>query len=318
MTVLLTGASGFVGRRLGTALSNAGKRVRVVSRHPIPIGDDCAIIPSIDSRTDWLRAVEGVSTVVHLAARVHVMGKEPGDALERYREVNLRGTLRLAEQAAQVGVKRLVYLSTIKVNGETTNGVPFRASDLPHPKDPYSVSKWEAETGLRSLSERTGLELVTVRPPLIYGPGVKGNMLRLLQWIDRGIPLPFANADNRRSLLSLENLVDFIIRCLEHPSAAGETFLVADDCEVSMSDLIRGLATGMRKQSRMVPIPKRMMRKLLEVSGKSALWSRLWGDLQVDVSKAREVLDWRPPQGTVQALEQVGAWYREQPKSIRV
>lgn len=312
MTVLVTGATGFVGTRLANVLATRGTTIRATTRRASPATEHMVTIPRIDHGTEWSQALVGVDRVVHLAARVHVMRDDSDDPLRDFREINTDGTANLAEQAASAGVRRFVYLSTIKVNGEFTDGIPFRESDAPAPEDPYGVSKWEAEQRLRKIGQRTGLEVVIIRPPLVYGPGVKGNILRLLRWIEWGIPLPFANADNRRSLVSLENLVDFIIHSLEHPAAAGETFLIADDQDVSTAGLIHGLAAGMQKRCRMVPVPRRLVRRLLEVGGKDALWRRLWGDLQVDGSKARSLLGWCPPQSTDQGLEEVGAWYREQ------
>lgn len=312
MTILVTGATGFVGNRVVGGLEARGATVRSTTRRVALAGEHMVTLPRIDHSTDWNHALAGVDSIVHLAARVHVMKDESEDPLRDFRDVNTAGTANLAEQAARAGVRRFVYLSTIKVNGEFTDGVPFRESDTPAPEDPYAVSKWEAEQQLKEISRRTGLEVVIIRPPLVYGPGVKGNILRLLHWIDRGIPLPFANANNRRSLVSLENLVDLTIHCLEHQAAAGETFLVADNQDMSTRDLVRGLAAGMQRRCRMMPIPMRLARRFLEVGGKAALWRRLWGDLQIDASKARNVLGWCPPQSTELALEEVGAWYHEQ------
>ena len=275
-------------------------------------------IPRIDGKTDWSQALAGVDNVVHLAARVHVMRDDSDDPLRDFREVNTEGTANLAEQAASAGVRRFVYMSSIKVNGESTDGTAFSESDVPNPDDPYAVSKWEAEQRLLEVAARTDLEVVIIRPPLVYGSGVKGNILRLLRWVQLGIPLPFANVENRRSLIGLDNLVDFVLCCLDHPNAPGETFLVSDGRDLSTAELVCGLAQGMGKQSRLVPIPKRLVHRLLKMAGKEALWRRLWGDLQVDASKARELLDWRAPTSIEQGLAQVGAWYGDSQAASRI
>lgn len=308
--VLITGASGFIGKQLCEFLRVRNMAVRVATRRADLGHAEMSLVSGIGAHTDWSSAVRGVQSLVHLAARVHVMKDSSNDPLRDFRIVNTDGTANLAEQAADAGVRRFVYLSTVKVNGEFTSGVPFLETDTPDPKDPYALSKWEAELRLREIGRRTGLEVVILRPPLVYGRGVKGNILRLLRWIERGVPLPFANTNNRRSLVSLENLVGFIVHCLEHPAAAGETFLIADGQDVSTRKLILGLASGMQKRCRMVPIPKGIAHRLLSAGGKDALWRRLWGDLQVDSSKAQNLLGWYPPQSTVQGLEEVGAWYR--------
>ena len=251
-SVLVTGATGFIGQSLCHRLMELNHSVRSAVRslhssfsssgvEPIPVGN-------LDSTTDWSSALAGVDCVIHCAARAHVMYETESDALAAYRAVNVAGTQRLAEQAAAAGVKRLVYLSSIKVNGEQTAlGAPFLFSDAPVPEDPYGVSKWEAEQALWEVSSKTGLELVVIRPPLVYGPRVKGNFLRLLRWVSRGLPLPLGAVQNQRSLVGLDNLVDLLIRCVDHPAAAGQTFLVSDGQDLSTPELIRQLADAMDK-----------------------------------------------------------------------
>jgi len=309
VTVLLTGASGFVGRALSKRLSADGVAIRSAVRTARGLSGDVALIPAVGPGTDWSDAVSGVRVVVHLAARVHVMRDTARDPLREFREVNTEGTARLAEQAAEAGVRRFVYLSTIKVNGEYTEEKPFDEHGSAHPGDAYAVSKWEAEQRLQEIGSRTGLEIVIVRPPLVYGPGVKGNLLKMLRWIDGGWPLPFANVANRRSLVSLSNLGDFVVRCIDDPRAAGETFLIADGEDVTTAELVCGLAAGMRRRPRLVPVPRSLLHHALRLSGREGLWQRLYGSLQIDSSKARILLDWQPPQRVDRALEDVGAWY---------
>ena len=311
MTVLVTGATGFVGQRLRHLLDERQITVRITTRSTAKGRDNAVVVPDIGAQTDWSQALTGVHSIVHLAARVHVMRDQSDDPLRDFRAVNTAGTVALAEQAANAGVRRFVYLSTVKVNGAYTTGVPFRESDIAAPSDSYAVSKWEAERRLHEIAQRTGLEVVIIRPPLVYGPGVKGNVLRLLRWIELGIPLPFANVENHRSLISLDNLADFILHCLEHTKAAGETFLISDGQDISTAALVRALAAGMGKRCRMFPFPTSGAQIILKAGGKEALFRRLWGDLQVDVSKARNLLDWGPHHSPKAGLEQVGRWYKE-------
>lgn len=315
MTVLVTGASGFIGQHLRRVLAARHMHVRTTARTSGSADPDAVVIERIDGRTDWSSAVAGAHSVVHLAARVHVMDEPSAASLQAFREINTEGSANLAEQAATAGVRRFIYLSTIKVNGDSTDATPFRESDVPAPADAYAISKWEAEQRLRDIAQRTGLELVVVRPPLVYGPGVKGNILRLLRWIELGIPLPFANVENRRSLIGLDNLVDFIVHCLDHPNAANETFLIADERNISTAELVCAMACGMGKKCRLFPMPKRSVHALLKIGGKAGLWQRLWDDLQVDPSKARRLLNWRPPTDISAGLAEVGRWYRQQQPS---
>lgn len=315
--VLITGANGFIGSCLRQALHERKISVRSAIRHDNNSVSGVTVVPYIDGRTDWSEALLGVHSVIHLAARVHVMNERAEDPLGDFRGVNTDGTANLAEQAAEAGVRRFVYLSSIKVNGEHTIGQPFSETDIPAPRDPYAISKWEAEQRIHEISGRTGMEVVVIRPPLVYGPGVKGNILRLLHWIDKGVPLPFGNVENHRSLVGLTNLVDFMCQCLEHPKAAGETFLISDGQDLSTRDLIRGLAAGMGKHSRLWPVPNGLVKHLSTTFGKETLWRRLWGDLQVDISKARELLEWNPAIPVEVGLAQVGAWYRDASDMVR-
>ncbi len=241
------------------------------------------------------------------------MRETASDALQAYRVVNVAGTRNLAEQAAALGVKRLVYLSSIKVNGERTEGESrFARNDEPLPEDPYGISKWEAEQALWDVSARTGLEVVVVRPPLVYGPGVKGNFWRLLRLVASGVPLPLGAVCNRRSLVGLDNLVDLLTRCVDHPAAAGQTFLVSDNHDLSTPALICRLARALGKSPRLLPVPPSMLRLAGSITGKAAEVERLIGSLQVDITHTREVLNWIPPMSVDEGLRKTAEWYLSQ------
>ena len=277
--VLVTGANGFVGRALCGALIGRCQ-VRGAVRRP---GEGCSLdgaelVPgSLSADFDWTDALVGVSVVVHCAARVHVMNEESADPLAEFRRVNVDGTLRLARQAAAAGVRRFVFLSSIKVNGEQTQpGEPFTADQQPNPGDPYGVSKMEAEEGLRALARETGMEVVIIRPPLVYGPGVKANFLAMMRWLKRGIPLPLAAVTgNRRSLVALDNLVDLIVTCLDHPAAANQTFLVSDGESLSTAALLRRMGEALGRPARLIPVPVRLLKLGATLLGKPGMAQRL-------------------------------------------
>ena len=246
--------------------------------------------------TDWGLALQGVDEVVHCAARVHVMQDDATDQLQAYREVNVYGTLNLARQAAQAGVRRFVFVSSIKVNGEATQpGHPFTADDVPAPLDPYGVSKLEAEQGLREIEAQTGMEVVIVRPPLVYGPGVKANFASMMRCLARGIPLPLGAIQNARSMVALDNLVDLLVTCVKHPAAAGQIFLVSDGEDVSTTELLRRTALAMGKKPFLLPIPAFVLEWGTALLGKRDVAQRLCGSLQLDINKTRQLLDWTPP-----------------------
>ncbi len=248
-------------------------------------------------------ALSGVDILVHCAARVHVMLDASSDPLTEYRIVNVQGTLRLAEQAAHAGVRRFVFISSIKVNGEETQpGVPFTADDLPAPCDPYGVSKMEAEQQLKLLAERTGMEVVIIRPVLVYGPGVKANFRSMMGWLSKGIVLPLGSIRNQRSLVSLDNLVDLIVTCLDHPAAAGQTFLVSDGDDMSTTDLLTRMGTALGRPARLIPVPTVLLRLGARLVGRRAVGQRLCGSLQVDIEKTRRLLGWKPPVKVSDAL----------------
>jgi len=298
--VLITGATGFVGGALTARLArDAQFVVRAATRRydwGPPVGSEAVVVGDLAPDSDFRLALAGVHCVVHTAARVHIMDDRSQNPLAEYRRVNVAGTLALARQAAQAGVRRFIFVSSIKVNGESTPPAqPFRASDPARPLDAYGLSKLEAEAELLGLSAETGMELVIVRPPLVYGPGVGANFQRLMRWVRKGVPLPFAAIDNRRSLVGIDNLVDLIGVCIRHPAAAGQVLLASDDEDVSTPELIRKLATAMRVRARLIPVPPGLLRFAASVAGNSAAVSRLCDSLQVDVSATRSLFGWKPP-----------------------
>lgn len=319
MMILVTGADGFVGSALCDRLRSEELAVRSVVRKLKPRSDNDlnVAIGDISAGTDWALALKDVTHVVHLAARVHVMNDGSPDALAEFRRMNVAGTLNLARQAAAAGVRRFVFLSSIKVNGETTPFKrPFSSDDLPGPEDPYGISKHEAEQGLRQIKAETGMEVVVLRPPLVYGPGVKGNFLRLMQAIDKRRPLPLGAIQNQRSLIYLGNLVDAIRLCLTHPKAAGETFLVSDGDDVSTPDLVRRIAAALERLPFLLPVPVSWMRWAGRVLGKQAAVDRLLGSLYVDITPLREELGWTPPYTMQEGLEATAQWYRKNKAAV--
>ena len=315
MRVLITGANGFVGRALGRELLRRGRRVRAAVRRDAGLPDGCEVrvVGDLGPDTDWSAALEGVDAVAHLAARVHVMRERAADPLAAFRRTNVEGTLRLARSAAAAGVRRLVFLSSVKVLGEATPDGPFTDSSPVNPQDPYGASKREAETGLFELAARSGMEVAILRPPLVYGPGVKGNFLSLLRLIDRGVPLPLAAIDNRRSLLYLGNLVDAVDLCLSHDGAAGRTFLIRDGEDLSSAELVRRLAAALGRRARLFSLPEGVLRLAANCIGRRAAAQRLLGSLTVDDRRIRSELDWQPPFTVDQGLAETAIWWRECP-----
>jgi nucleoside-diphosphate-sugar epimerase len=331
MKALVTGANGFVGQQVCAGLLRQGHRVRAAVRSANQLIENIEVVSvgPIDGKTDWTEALVGVDVVIHLAARVHVMKDTAVDPLAEFLKVNLYGTSNLAQQAARAGVKRLVYVSSVKVNGESTLSPPstssgqakpspgvggeqniFTESDIPSPQDSYAVSKWRAEQELQRIAQETGLEVVIVRPPLVYGPGVKGNFISLLAAINRGIPLPLAGADNARSLVYVGNLADALIACATHAAAAGQTYLVSDGEDVSTAMLVEKIARALGRNSRTFYFPPAVLRAMAAVLGRAEQVDRLFGSLRVNDEKLRRELAWFPPYTLEQGLRATAEWYR--------
>jgi nucleoside-diphosphate-sugar epimerase len=310
--VSITGATGFVGGALVAKLVALDRfEVLALTRqkpaHALPdvqymrLGD-------LSPDTDWQPGLSGMNVLVHAAARVHVMNDTVADPLIEFRRVNVQGTLNLARQAAAAGVRRFVFVSSIKVNGEATQlGSAFKADDAPGPLDAYGVSKMEAEQGLRELSAQTGMEVVVIRPPLVYGPGVKGNFAAMMRWLQRGVPLPLGAIYNQRNLVALDNLVDLIVTCITHPAAANQTFLVSDGEDVSTSELLRRMGQAMGRPARLIPVPASWLKLAAAMVGKPDVAQRLCGSLQVDIEKTRRLLGWSPPLSLDEGLRRAAA-----------
>lgn len=297
--VLLTGATGFVGGHLLTALEAAGMNVLSIDRQALD---------QIASGENLVASLRGSAGIVHLAARAHVLGETSATLLDVYRASNRDLTLSLARAAAAAGVSRFVFVSSIRVNGSSSS-MPFRPDDAPAPDEPYAVSKYEAELGLWEIAATTGLEVVVVRPPLVYGPGVKANFRRLLKLAATGLPLPLASVKGMRSLIGVDNLCDLLQVCLCHPAAAGKTFLASDGQDISLPVLIRELATGMGRQARMIPAPAWFVRGIATLAGKASTFDKLTASLQIDPSATFAALDWRPPTSLQDGLHETARWY---------
>jgi len=314
MKALVTGANGFVGLAVLQRL-NAMSGVQAVGgvRRAAEFLDTVATVMEVGdltAQTNWSLALAGMDVVVHAAARVHVMHDTEADPLTAFRAVNVAGTLNLARQAAAAGVKRFVFVSSVKVNGESTQtGRAFTETDAPNPQDAYGQSKHEAEQGLRQLAADTGMEVVIIRPPLVYGPGVKANFAALMRAVQRGWPLPLGAVHNQRSLVALDNLVDFIVTCITHPQAANQTFLVSDGQDLSTTELVCGMARAAGVPTRLLPVPVWALQAGATLLGKGDAVQRLCGNLQVDISKARSLLGWVPPvsvdEGLRRAMRQI-------------
>lgn len=313
--VLLTGASGFIGRFVKTALESAGHQVLAATRTPVATHGlgETYLIPDLGPETPWRDALNGVDRVIHLAARVHVMKEGASDSLAEFRRVNVDGTRRLAEEAAAAGVGRLIFFSTIKVNGEATQGVPFSGTDSPRPGDAYAQSKWEAEQALFEVSGRTALEAVVLRPPLVYGAGAKGHFLTLLKVCRAAPPLPFGAIANSRSLIYAGNLADAAIRCLEHANAQGKVYLVSDGDDVSSPELIRRVAAALGRPARLFGVPGPLLRLAGACTGNGAGISRLLDSATLDDGPIREELGWTPPFTMVQGLNETARWFSAPP-----
>ncbi len=311
---LVTGADGFVGRALCTRIEADGWNVRGTVRSAkrvdsLPAEIDIVQIESIGPDTDWSKTLVNVDTVIHLAARAHIIKEKAAEPLIEFRRVNTAGTERLAQTAATAGVRRFIFLSSIGVNGNVTHGQPFTEDDDPHPGTPYAITKLEAEQNLKSIASKSNMEVVVIRSPLVYGPSNPGNFLQLLHGVAKGWPLPFASINNRRSLIYRENLVDAIVACINNPKAAGQTYLVGEGEDISTPELVRRIANALGRPARLFPFPLSLMRVAGRFLGKSAAVESILGSLTVDSGKIRRELQWKAPYTMMEGLQETAAWF---------
>lgn len=296
-SVFLTGGTGFIGGRLAQRFRDSGSVTTVaVRKASASLSPPFFEFDGLTADQSWENGVTGHEVVIHSAARVHVMNDQSADPLVEFRKINVAGTLNLARQSAASGIKRFIFISSIKVNGEgTVLGRPYTAFDTPQPRDPYGISKMEAEEGLRLVAQETGMEVVIIRPVLVYGPGVHANFRSMMSWLKKGIPLPLGAIHNKRSLVSLDNLVDLIMVCVDHPGAANQTFLVSDDEDLSTTEMLQRMAHALDRPARLLPVPAVILERGAAMLGKRAVAQRLCGSLQVDIRHTRETLNWIPP-----------------------
>jgi nucleoside-diphosphate-sugar epimerase len=294
---LITGANGFIGKVLIKRLSQDGHLVSALVRKKIevPYSNETFLIPSINAKTNWAELLKDRDVVIHLLARVHIMDDKASDPLMEFRKINVDVTIALAKEAARQGIKRFVFLSSVKVNGESTSDHPFSETNLVYPQDAYAISKWEAEEALRQISKETGMEIVIIRSPLVYGPNVKANFLKMMQYVKQGIPLPLGSIQNKRSLIGIDNLVDFITTTISHPKAANQTFLISDDEDISTTNLLRRIGECMEKPARLIPVSPKILSFLFKIIGRQDFGDRLLGSLEIDITKAKKLLAWSPP-----------------------
>jgi len=293
-SILLTGATGFVGSSILNSLSN--NKVRILVRSIPSIHNIDFVLAAMKPDTDFTEALLGIDTIIHSAARAHVMDDKTLDPLDAFREVNTFGTLNLANQAADTGVKRFIFISSIKANGESTPlNKPFYCRDTLAPEDAYGQSKAEAEEGLREIAKITNMEVVIIRPPLVYGSGVKANFAAMMKLATKNLPLPLGAIHNKRSLVALDNLVDLIITCIDHPNASNQTFLVSDDHDISTTELLKEMTIAAGKKPRLIPVPMKLIQLAATMLGKKSIADRLCGSLQVDISHTKKLLNWAPP-----------------------
>ena len=311
--VLVTGGQGFLGKALAAGALSKGFTVRVSSRQKLVASErrlEFSQVGDLGPKTDWIAALQDVDAVVHCAGRAHVMKDTAADPLAAFRAVNFDGTLNLARQAIAAGVKRFVFISSIGVNGvQSVLGNPFSDTDKPNPHNAYSLSKWEAEQGLLRVAEGAGLEVVIIRPPLVYGPNAPGNFGSLVRWLRRGVPLPLGAINNLRSMVALDNLVDLILTCIDHPAAANQTFLVSDGEDLSTTQLLQRLGRALGKPARLIPVPAMLLKAGAALVGKPAIAQRLCGSLQVDISKTQQLLGWTPPLSVDEGLKRAAEGY---------
>jgi UDP-glucose 4-epimerase len=307
--ILLTGASGFVGTAVVSELARQGISCRAVTREP---REGYFSIGNITPETDWTAALDGIDSIIHLASRAHIMNDTAADPVAQFRSLNVDSTLKLASQAIKAGVKRFVFISSIKVNGEATQpGRPFTAEDPPNPQNPYAQSKLDAEQGLFALARGSNLEVTVIRPPLVYGPGVKANFATMMDWVNRGIPLPLGSVHNKRSFVFVGNLADLIVLAAIHPNAGGQVFLVSDGEDISTTELFKKIAQALGRPSLIMPLPASLVTMVAAAVGQSAVASRLIDSLQVDVSKTRALLGWEPRKNITEGLRQTARSFQK-------
>jgi len=311
--VLVTGANGFIGNAIINGLRANQLYVRGVVRSMsgkrLP-GVEYAVINGMDTETDWTAILYGIAAVIHTAARVHITNGDVQDSIAELRRVNVDATLSLARQSAVSGVRRFIFISSIKVNGQGKFlNHPYDENDIADPVDPYEITKYETEIGLYHLASKTKMDVVIIRPPLVYGPGVKANFLSMMKWIYKGIPLPLGSVHNKRSLVALDNLVDLIVTCVDHPAAANQTFMVSDGEDLSTTELLQRMGEALGKPARLFPVPIGLLKTAATLIGKRDMAQRLLGSLQVDISKTREVLGWIPPVSVDEGLKRTAHWY---------
>jgi nucleoside-diphosphate-sugar epimerase len=295
MNILITGANGFIGAYLSKALiKNNLNVIQVVRKNQSTKKNANIIIKEINIKTDWNDSLKGIDVVIHLAGRAHVLKEKAIDPYQAFTSINVDATKSLAIQAAANGVKRFIFVSSVGVNGNKTIA-PFTELQPPNPQELYAISKKNAEDSLWEISHKTGLEVVVIRPPLVYGSGAKGNFEKLVKLCNYKIPLPFGAVHNKRSFIYVENLIDFIVNCIDHPLAANETFLISDDEDISTTELIKYIQHAMGQKSILIPVPKDLLSSLFKLMGKSALYNKLCGNLEMDITKAKELLNWKPP-----------------------
>lgn len=314
-TIAVTGATGFIGSALTKHLHKQGHSITAaVHRTTYCLPSDIQQTPVGDllPDTDWTPALYHAETIIHLAARAHILKDQATSPLTAFRNTNTYATLNLAQQAAKAGIRRFIFISSIGVNGNQTYTKPFTADDLPTPAEPYAISKHEAEIGLRQIAAATGMEVVIIRPPLVYGANAKGTFNQLMKTLARGTPLPLGSIANQRSLVALTNLIDLIITCIDHPAAANQTFLVSDGEDLSTTELIKRLSLALGKPARLMPLPQKLLKTTLNLIGKHHIVQRLCGNLQIDMTKTCEILNWKPPVSVDTALYQTAQAYLKQ------